>query len=499
MLVQFSVRRILTLAAIDCLGSIGLLYLSAITRGYLGILPEALVLFLTRLGIPVFPLQDLSTSYLLPWPTALGVGIIWPFFFIVFGVYEGHRNQTLVDELRNVVAATSVSFITLAGFLFFTYRNTARLVLLLFFVFDLALLIAARLALYGYRQVRPSGRIQRQVVLIVGAGNLGRNVAQQLVKYSRGDFELLGFVDDDPGKKGGVIDGLPVLGTLDDIPVVVAQHYVEDAVVALPLRAHARLVEACGSLQTALVRAHVVPDLFALSFPGASLHGFGGIPVIDLGWTGIDGWRYVWKRLFDVACAIPCLICIAPLTAVVSLAIKLDSSGPVFYRQRRLGRNGRPFEMLKFRSMRDDADSAIHQAHVTELITKNTDVGDVPEDQGSLKLVNDPRVTRVGRFIRKTSLDELPQLINVLKGDMSLVGPRPPMEYEAKLYHDWHRRRFEAPPGITGLWQIKGRNQVSFDEMVRMDLEYISSQSIWLDFKILLQTPLAVFHGKGAG
>ena len=189
-----------------------------------------------------------------------------------------------------------------------------------------------------------------------------------------------------------------------------------------------------------------------------------------------------------------------PLFGLIALLIYIDSRGPILYRQMRIGEHGRLFSMLKFRSMYANSDPAIHRAHVQRLIVENLS----PEQlnghkNGSLKLAEDSRITRVGRIIRKTSLDELPQLINVFRGEMSLVGPRPPLVYELDVYREWHKKRLDVLPGVTGVWQVKGRNRVSFDEMVRMDLDYIEHQSLWLDFKILLQTPWAAIHTNGAG
>ncbi len=180
------------------------------------------------------------------------------------------------------------------------------------------------------------------------------------------------------------------------------------------------------------------------------------------------------------------------------MAIRLESPGPILYWQKRVGENGRMFTMLKFRSMRADASDYLHQAHVAQLIRSNLSQDQLPAG-GSLKLAGDPRVTRVGAFMRRTSLDELPQLFNVLSGEMSLVGPRPPIPYEVELYQDWHMQRLAALPGMTGLWQVRGRNRVSFDEMVRMDLDYIERQPLWLDVLLLTQTPWAVIAGGGAG
>jgi exopolysaccharide biosynthesis polyprenyl glycosylphosphotransferase len=259
-------------------------------------------------------------------------------------------------------------------------------------------------------------------------------------------------------------------------------------------------VGVCGTLQKLAVHVHVIPDLFALSFPSASLEGFGGIPVINLGRPGIVGWRRVFKRMFDAAAASLALLLVSPVLLVVAILIKLDSPGSVIFKQKRIGENGQPFSMLKFRSMRVDADPGVHKAYIKRLIEQNVSPEQLSSSgQRSLKMETDPRITRLGRIIRKTSIDELPQLFNVLRGEMSLVGPRPPLPYEMELYEEWHKRRLEVPPGITGWWQVKGRNRVSFDEMVRMDIYYIEHTSFWFDLKILFLTPQAVFSGKGAG
>jgi lipopolysaccharide/colanic/teichoic acid biosynthesis glycosyltransferase len=194
------------------------------------------------------------------------------------------------------------------------------------------------------------------------------------------------------------------------------------------------------------------------------------------------------------------LVIIWPFLGLIAVLILIDSKGPVFYQQVRIGKHGRLFTMYKFRSMQVNADPTIHQAYVSRLIKDNLKPEQVNgSKQGSLKLEADPRITRVGRIIRKTSIDELPQLLNVLRGEMSLVGPRPPLPYELDVYQEWHKSRLDVLPGITGLWQVKGRNRVSFDEMVRLDLEYIEHQSVWRDMLILFQTPWALIHTRGAG
>lgn len=206
------------------------------------------------------------------------------------------------------------------------------------------------------------------------------------------------------------------------------------------------------------------------------------------------------KRLIDIVGSLLFLIASLPLLLVIAAAIKLTSKGPVLFRQVRLGQYGKKFRFLKFRSMQVSNDQSLHEEFVKSFIAGRTDSGASSAGKPKLyKMATDPRITRVGRFLRKSSLDELPQLINVLKGDMSLVGPRPPVTYEVARYRLWHKQRLlAAKPGLTGLWQVEGRSRVKFDDMVRLDIRYARSWSLWLDLKILLQTPKAVFRGEGA-
>jgi lipopolysaccharide/colanic/teichoic acid biosynthesis glycosyltransferase len=205
-----------------------------------------------------------------------------------------------------------------------------------------------------------------------------------------------------------------------------------------------------------------------------------------------------FKRAMDVALSALMLTLLLPLLLVIAALIKLTSPGPVLFRQRRIGRSARPFTMLKFRTMKANAEHSVHQKFVTDFIKS----GSQPQQSGAsqlFKITDDPRVTRIGRFLRKTSLDELPQFWNVVTGDMSLVGPRPPLQYEVEQYRSWHWRRvLEAKPGVTGLWQVAGRSRTTFDEMVRLDLRYVRTRSVWTDLKILLATPRAVVSGRGA-
>jgi exopolysaccharide biosynthesis polyprenyl glycosylphosphotransferase len=291
-----------------------------------------------------------------------------------------------------------------------------------------------------------------------------------------GETDVLGWLD--KGATLGLI--VPEIGT--------------DAAVhrALYTRLRRDLVqrlESEGTLDRFSIRMHVNSGAQAASTPAESL------PVELHRREAATPLREVMKRGLDIVGSTALLLLLLPVYAVVGALVKLTSDGPMFFRQDRVGRMGRPFKMLKFRTMYLNSDSAIHQKYVTEFINSS----DRLDKNGVFKIVDDPRITPVGRILRKTSLDELPQFWNVLRGDMSLVGPRPPLAYEVQQYKPWHYRRVvEAKPGITGLWQVTGRSRTTFDDMVRLDLRYARNYSVWTDVKILLATPRAVISGKGA-
>ena len=499
---QFSVKRIVGFFLIDWLGSMAMLACAAWLRAPLGKLPDWMLAFLGRLHVQVGGLSGAAelSGAILPWPILIVVAVLWPIIFNIFSVYDGRRNSNPWLELRNVFFAISFSMLALAGFLFLTYRDTSRVVILIFFWLDLFLLQGIRLVLWGYRRIWANKEIiYYHNVLIVGAGEVGRKAAKQVKKYAWAKLNLVGYLDDDPEKLGCDFEGIPVLARLEQVSEIVKEYSIRDAIIALPIQSYATLIDICEELQTLSVRVHVIPDLFSLSFPNATLDGFGGIPVIDLGLASLQGMQRFGKRVFDILTTSIIMVFMSPVLLVIALLVKLDSPGPVIYRQKRIGENGKPFIMYKYRSMRVDIDPSIHQEYVTRLIRENVKPGELQNGKSGLKMENDPRITRLGQFIRKTSLDELPQLLNVLRGDMSLVGPRPSMPYELEVYQDWHKRRLQALPGVTGVWQVRARNMVSFDEMVRLDLDYIQHQSVWRDLWILLQTPLAALSTRGAG
>jgi exopolysaccharide biosynthesis polyprenyl glycosylphosphotransferase len=375
----------------------------------------------------------------------------------------------------------------LAGVAYFFLRDLSRFLFLYFFLLDVALLVVWRVILRViFRLWRGGWPHTAQRVAIVGAGKVGQRVGETLFDYQWAGVKLVGYLDDDPAKRDQIYPA-PVLGTLDDILRVIREHQIDELVVALPLRAHKRLVGLVLDTQRLPVRLHVVPDLFDLAFPRTTIEEMGGIPMIGLRDPAIEGLPRIVKRVFDLVVTSIALIFSLPLMGLMALAIKLDSPGPAIFRQQRVGENGKLFWMLKFRSMCQDAEQRQAQVNAQtadgEIIHKRKD---------------DPRVTRVGKFIRATSLDELPQLFNILKGEMSLVGPRPELPWLVENYKPWQRKRFAVPQGLTGWWQVNGRSDKPMHLHVEEDLYYIQNYSLMLDIRILWMTLGAVLKRKGA-
>ena len=337
--------------------------------------------------------------------------------------------------------------------------------------------------------------IYQQRVLVVGGGKAGKYAIDSLARDKITQFTVVGVLDDYKKVGETINDRFDNLGRLKDIQEIVDRYQVNEILIAIdnaPYERMIHIVEAC--LETSKpVRIysnflHIIAEKMKVEY-------YSTIPVVELPQYPLTGVAWTDKRTFDVIYVLVALILLSPLLLVIAVGIKLSSKGPVFFKQTRIGKNGRPFDFYKFRSMHVGTDNSKHKEYVTDFIknknsceNKNIEV---------FKITDDPRIFKLGKFIRKTSLDEFPQLFNVLKGDMTLVGPRPCLPYEWECYDDWHKNRLNVLPGCTGLWQALGRSSVTFEEMVILDLYYISNMSLWLDFKIVIQTFPVIFFGKG--
>jgi len=418
----------------------------------------------------------------LPWPVYLMAALIWPVVLALTGNYVARLRPLRRSPLAigALLPGVGLALLALAGALYFTYRQVPRRLFFYFGLLDLVMLALVR----WIAHFRRNGHIPR--LLIAGAGRVGTEIARQ-AQEERGEWELVGFLDDDPAKADQIIAGVPVLGTLDRLEEVIQREGVDEVVFALPLRAHQRLMQRVLDLERLPVEVGVVPDYFDLAFFRARTDEMFGFPLIRLRASAIEGPARLTKRLFDLVIAIPCLLLCAPLFPLIALAIRLESPGPALFRQERVGENGRLFGMYKFRTMVQNADQLLPQV-----------VQETADGQLIHKRPDDPRITRLGRFLRRYSLDELPQLWNVLRGEMSLVGPRPELPWLVDRYQGWQRKRFAVPPGMTGWWQISGRSERMMHLHVEDDLYYIQNYSIWLDLRILWRTVGVVLSGKGA-
>ncbi len=326
-----------------------------------------------------------------------------------------------------------------------------------------------------------------QNVIVVGAGDVGQQVASKFLRGPEYGVNVVGFVDSAPPERRAPVANLPLLGDLDDLGSLVTRYDVDRVIVAFSWARHEELLELVRELGELGVQVDIVPRLFDVLSTGAAVHSVQGIPLVGLPPFRLSRSSRLLKRTMDVALSAAGLVLLSPLLVMIALLIKLDSRGPVLFRQVRMG-SSRPFTILKFRTMTVDADD--EKGSVAHL---NVHTG---EDSRMFKIEVDPRVTRVGSFLRRTSLDELPQLVNVLRDEMSLVGPRPLILDEHQHVAGWARKRLDLKPGMTGLWQVLGRSEIPFEEMVKLDYVYVTTWSLWGDFLLLLRTLPHVFRGN---
>jgi exopolysaccharide biosynthesis polyprenyl glycosylphosphotransferase len=408
--------------------------------------------------------------------------VVWPVIFATLGVYDVRRDSRPVGAARTLVVAVATAGFVFAGILYFTFRDLSRLLVVYFLALDVALLAVLRLALgLALRQLRDRGQPLSRV-LIVGTGEAAAAAAEYLTTRLAG-VNVVGCADSraEVGPRG-----LPVLGTLGDVPRLVVEHNVDEVIIALPDKAYPQVEALAYALEPLPIRIRLVPDFLKLVMVQSSVESLGGLPLIGLREPRIDGPAWAAKRLFDLAVTLAALALAWPVMLAIAAWIKLDSPGPAIFAQARVGENGRIFRMLKFRTMFVGSEKVKPPADRDEM------------GRPVYKLRSDPRVTPAGRWLRRLSLDELPQLINVVKGEMSLVGPRPELEFIVAAYEPWQRGRLAVPPGITGWWQVNGRSDLPMHLHTEYDLYYIRNYSLWLDMKILWKTAGAVIKGQGA-
>lgn len=430
-----------------------------------------------------------------------------------YGLYKLRGEFSFSGDLIRIFKATTLAFLVmvLIAFLFrqgVAYRN-GELVFLqdfsysrMFFIYDWLLSLgffwAARCIVRSVQILYRTSERNLIRTIVVGSGEMAQVCVSEISEKPRLGYKLVGAVtaktDEDATQ---VIDcGARLLGTFDDLPDLVKRYGVEEVLIAdtgiNPGRMFEVLME-CG--RDHHIKYRVIPNLFDCLPGKTEIDTIGTLPMIKLFEEPLRGPQRIVKRSMDVMVSLGLLLITWPLWIALAIMIKMESRGPIFLKQERVGMDGKMFLMWKFRSMRTDGNDKAHREIMQRMI-KGEDVNLGTPDQPLYgKVKDDPRLTRIGSWMRRYSVDELPQILNVLSGQMSVVGPRPPLPYEVRCYKDWHRARFHVRPGITGLWQVSGRNRLHFEEMVRLDVFYIEHWSVWLDLKIMLKTLPVVLAG----
>lgn len=442
-----------------------------------------LVLAMELRKILPFGLPLLPGSEIIPPMLHIIVGAIWLAVLMFFSVPRFARSGPALEGAARLVAAVGFSSLTFAGALFLSFRVMSRM----FFIYFVVLDLVALLIFYGVMRIlaarssrHPQGRCR---VLIAGSGRTGQRLARALVRQRNG-MEVVGFVDE----AGAYPEGWPLLGTLDDTLQLIDEHQVDEIIIALPMESHPRMVALVRQLQSTAVHIRLVPDFVDFVIMHASVDYLEGLPIVGLRVSALSEEARIAKRLFDIAVSLLLLVLLGPLMVLIAVLIRRDSPGAVIYTAERVGENGRIFKMYKFRTMVKDA-----EARWDEVAFRR------PDGKLAFKLMDDPRITQMGRWLRRASLDELPQLFNVLRGDMSLVGPRPELPAIVRQeYEPWQWSRFTVPQGMTGWWQVHRRGYEHQHLCTADDLYYIQNYSLLLDVRILARTILVVLTGQGA-
>jgi exopolysaccharide biosynthesis polyprenyl glycosylphosphotransferase len=430
-----------------------------------------------------------------PTTTTLLFLVTLPLWIVVaklYGLYDHDEERTdhsTADDLVGVFHVITVgAWVIFAGGMLTGLARPEFLGLAFFWGLAIALVTGLRAVARAFCRRRIA---YLQNAVIVGAGDVGQLIARKLLQHPEYGINLVGFIDVEPKERRPDLEHLTLLGSPERLPAIVRAFDVERVVIAFSNEAHENTLTLIRSLKDLDVQVDIVPRLFEIVGPGVGIHTVEGLPLIGLPPLRLSRSSRLLKRTLDVVVSAIGLIGLAPVFAVIALRIKADSAGPVFFRQTRVGIDT-TFQIYKFRTMCVDADDRKDEIAHMNLHAKDG------RDGRMFKVADDPRTTKVGRFLRRYSLDELPQLINVLKGDMSLVGPRPLILDEDKHVVEWARKRLYLKPGITGLWQVLGRSEIPFEEMTKLDYLYVINWSLGGDLRLILRTIPAIFRARRA-
>lgn len=422
-------------------------------------------------------------------------------------LYRLRGEFSFVDDGIRLFKATATGslLIVAAAFLYrggFEFRafSYARGVFVVDFFLVLVSVGAIRFVTRSAQTLARQRQINLIPTLVVGRGPEAALFIREMRERPALGYRVIGVVDTQTPEahQAGNYEGVPVIATLESLPDAIRDSGANEVIIADPQVSGDALFEVmmrCGRRRG--VEFRIAPSLFNCLPRKTEIDQIGVLPMIRLFREPLSSGARMLKRTFDIVCAALAIVLLFPLWLLLALLIKLDSKGPVFYTQERVGMDGRLFLLYKFRTMIADADPELHREYQRAFIAGRAEANLGNAQKPTYKLFADPRITRVGKLLRRTSLDEVPQLLNVLMGDMSVVGPRPPIPYEVEAYELWHRKRLDMKPGLTGLWQVSGRNRLPFEEMVRLDLFYIENWSLLLDLKIILRTGFVMIGREG--
>ncbi len=466
---RFSVNFTLFSIALDALCVVIALKIATYLRPALGFLPFA----------AEYP-QIVTTPSLVYIISAA----LWISVLSLFSVYDGRRNIRGINEFTNLSLGSLLATVAMAGMLYLSYRQVSRLLFIAFVITGLCLMLVWRVLVRLWLQQKMRQPEQQRKVIVIGAGKVGKELQQQIQAIPQLGLRFSGFLDDDFWKQS---NNSNILGSLSNVVEVVSNQQIDDVVIALPQHAYTQLDRLIGELHCLPVKVWVIPDYFRLALHKATIDEFAGIPMLDLRAPAISDNQRLAKRAFDLLVTLILFPLALPIMAFTALLVSTEGRQGILLYQPRAGENGRIFKMLKFRTMINGTEEK------PDYETENEQ-----QEWREHKTINDPRVTRIGRILRRTSLDELPQLFNVLWGQMSLVGPRPELPWLVERYEPWQRQRFAVPQGITGWWQIHGRSDRPMHLYTEDDLYYVQNYSLLLDIIILIRTIGVVIQGKGA-
>jgi exopolysaccharide biosynthesis polyprenyl glycosylphosphotransferase len=420
----------------------------------------------------------------------------WAVAAKLYGLYDRDEERTThstVDEFVSVFhLITAGVWLFFATSWIFGLSSPSQAKLATFWALSLVAVIAARSVARTLARRHPA---YLQNALIVGAGDVGQLIGRKLLQHPEYKIQLVGFVDAAPKERRRDLGELPVLGTPDEIGEIISREQIDRVIVAFSRDSNEHMLELVRAVRKHDVQVDLVPRLFEVVGAKVELDSLEGLPLLVLPASRMSRSSRLLKRCVDVVVAAVLLALVAPLMLVIAWLIRRDSAGPVFFRQTRLGVDMREFTVLKFRTMHQGTDEAPHRDYIRQIMNPDA----LPGANNLYKLDRRDSVTRVGRGLRKTSLDELPQLLNVLRGDMSLVGPRPIIPYELELFAPHHYERFLVPAGLTGLWQVEARAHSTFGEALELDVAYARGWSFGLDLRLLLRTPLLMFRRRETG